>query len=200
MRALIARLTRQAGCSTSQLSTPTVLLTAWCKASDPASASRASRLHLWRGQLSASMLLMQADLNVSLTAISMLWNASDLVAKLYSKGGETAKTAAAAAASASTPTAAATAAALKAEGDSPSNGMSTPTAAAAGAAGNGGSAAGAGAGAQGPALDSSKYEELVRLLSGALQVSQDIRPGSAQDLTSALREECCVQIVGLGSG
>ena len=123
------------------------------------------------------MLLMQADLNVSLTAISMLWNASDLVAKLYFKGGETAKTTAAAAASASTPTAAATAAA---EGDSLPNGMSTPTAAAAGAAGNGGTAAGTGAGTQGPPLDSSKYEELVRLLFGALQVTQAMRPGSAQ--------------------
>ena len=116
------------------------------------------------------MLLMQADLNVSLTAISMLWNASDLVAKLYFKGGETAKTAAAAAAGASTPTAAAAAAA---EGDLLPNGVSTPTAAAAGAAGDSASAAGAVAGTQGPALDSSKYEELVRLLFGALQVSSE---------------------------
>ncbi len=137
------------------------------EAFDPALVSRVCRLHARPAQPSASMLLMQADLNVSLTAISMLWNASDLVAKLYSKGGETAKTAAAAAASASTPTAAATAAA---EGDSLPNGLSTPTAAAFGTAGNCGSAA---TGIQGPTLDSSKYEELVRLLFGALQVSSN---------------------------
>ena len=72
---------------------------------------------------------MQADVNVSLTSISLLWNASDLLGKLYTKARSSSR------------------ASLDAEPQLP-NGTTSP-------------------GAQ---LDSDQYQELVRLLYGALQV------------------------------
>lgn len=72
---------------------------------------------------------MQADVNVSLTSISLLWNASDLLGKLYTRTRSSSR----ASLDAEPPTA---------------NGNTSP-------------------GAQ---LDSDQYQELVRLLYGALQV------------------------------
>ena len=74
-------------------------------------------------------MVLQADVNVSLTSISLLWNASDLLGKLYSKAPSSSSRSS-----------------LEAEAQL-SNGNT---------------------GAQ---LDSEQYQELVRLLYGALQVS-----------------------------
>lgn len=72
----------------------------------------------------------QADVNVSLTSISLLWNASDLLGKLYSKAPSSSSRS-------------------SLELEPVPNGNSGPP------------------GAQ---LDSEQYQELVRLLYGALQV------------------------------
>lgn len=74
---------------------------------------------------------MQADVNVSLTSISLLWNASDLLGKLYSKARSRSSL----------------------ELEPPTNGNS---------------------GSPGAQLDSDQYQELVRLLYGALQVSRPL--------------------------
>ena len=74
----------------------------------------------------------QADVNVSLTSISLLWNASDLLGKLYSKA--------------------------RSRSSSRSSLELEP-------ATNGNT------GSPGAQLDSDQYQELVRLLYGALQVS-----------------------------
>lgn len=75
---------------------------------------------------------MQADVNVSLTSISLLWNASDLLGKLYSKA--------------------------RSRSSSRSSMELEP-------ATNGNT------GSHGAQLDSDQYQELIRLLYGALQVS-----------------------------
>lgn len=75
---------------------------------------------------------MQADVNVSLTSISLLWNASDLLGKLYSKARSRSSSRS------------------SLELEPPTNGNS---------------------GSPGAQLDSDQYQELVRLLYGALQVS-----------------------------
>lgn len=69
-------------------------------------------------------------MNVSLTSISLLWNASDLLGKLYTKARSSSRS--------------------SLELEPPTNGNTGPP------------------GAQ---LDSDQYQELVRLLYGALQVS-----------------------------
>ena len=71
----------------------------------------------------------QADVNVSLTSISLLWNASDLLGKLYTKARSSSRN--------------------SLELDPVPNGNS---------------------GSPGAQLDSEQYQELVRLLYGALQV------------------------------
>ena len=77
-------------------------------------------------------MVLQADVNVSLTSISLLWNASDLLGKLYSKAPSSSSRSS-----------------LEAEAQL-SNGNT---------------------GSPGAQLDSEQYQELVRLLYGALQVS-----------------------------
>lgn len=72
----------------------------------------------------------QADVNVSLTSISLLWNASDLLGKLYTKARSSSRS--------------------SLEIEPVPNGNS---------------------GSPGAQLDSEQYQELVRLLYGALQVS-----------------------------
>ena len=74
----------------------------------------------------------QADVNVSLTSISLLWNASDLLGKLYSKARSRSSSRSS----------------LEVEPDTNGN-----------------------TGSPGAQLDSDQYQELVRLLYGALQVS-----------------------------
>ena len=71
----------------------------------------------------------QADVNVSLTSISLLWNASDLLGKLYTKARSSSRS--------------------SLELEPVPNGNS---------------------GSPGAQLDSEQYQELVRLLYGALQV------------------------------
>lgn len=71
----------------------------------------------------------QADVNVSLTSISLLWNASDLLGKLYTKARDSSRS--------------------SLELELVPNGNS---------------------GSPGAQLDSEQYQELVRLLYGALQV------------------------------
>ena len=73
---------------------------------------------------------LQADVNVSLTSISLLWNASDLLGKLYTKARSSSRS--------------------SLELELVPNGNS---------------------GSPGAQLDSEQYQELVRLLYGALQVS-----------------------------
>lgn len=73
---------------------------------------------------------LQADVNVSLTSISLLWNASDLLGKLYTKARSSGS-----------------ASSLDLEPDTNGN-----------------------TGSPGAQLDSEQYQELVRLLYGALQV------------------------------
>ena len=73
---------------------------------------------------------LQADVNVSLTSISLLWNASDLLGKLYTKARSSSRS--------------------SLDVEPLTNGNT---------------------GSPGAQLDSEQYQELVRLLYGALQVS-----------------------------
>ncbi|KAK9810126.1 hypothetical protein WJX72_005196 [[Myrmecia] bisecta] len=93
--------------------------------------------HLLRKCLEVAALYgsQQADVNVSLTAIGLLWNAADLLGKLHSRAGQS-------------PTPDAEAEPVSSNGD-----------------------------AVQPKLDSAQFEELVRMLFGALQgLSMDTRP------------------------
>lgn len=83
--------------------------------------------------------MLQADVNVSLTSISLLWNASDLLGKLYTKARSSSRS--------------------SLEVEPLTNGNT---------------------GSPGAQLDSEQYQELVRLLYGALQVG-----ASCQNCTSS---------------
>ena len=89
----------------------------------------------------------QADVNVSLTSISLLWNASDLLGKLYTKARIS---------------------------SSRSSLESEPVA-------NGNT------GSPGSQLDSEQYQELVRLLYGALQVGCTCSQMSSAFVSNACR-------------
>lgn len=166
--------------------------------------------------LTHGVISLQADLNVSLTALSMLWNASDLVTKLYTKGSDTktsasmqSLSAASTPVQAATPTAASTPPATLAatlaidqavplsngaglpisNGDAVHATLTNPPTSEGSAAGVSPVDHGSTVSAQGTVsmasnesistsnilkLTSSQYEELVRLLFGALQVDVQI--------------------------
>ena len=88
-------------------------------------------------------------MNVSLTSISLLWNASDLLGKLYTKARGSSRS--------------------SLELEPPTNGNTGPP------------------GAQ---LDSDQYQELVRLLYGALQVSCNHKGAAISRLFAVWSNKC----------